>query len=111
MKSGKSRKQSGSKLNQENCISNFCICLFHLLVPRNVHVNMAEAKKKLKKMTIRESHRTFLRKIIAEARESLKSGESVNINKLKFFKSTLQDKSLELKSLDKGVFINTKFTI
>lgn len=108
MKSGKSRKQSGSKLNQENCISNFCICLFHLLVPRNVHVNMAEAKKK---MTIRESHRTFLRKIIAEARESLKSGESVNINKLKFFKSTLQDKSLELKSLDKGVFINTKFTI
>lgn len=64
---------------------------------------MAEAKKKLKKMTIRESHRTFLRKIIAEARESLKSGESVNVNKLKFFKSTLQDKTLELKSLDKGV--------
>jgi len=68
-----------------------------------MHINMAEAKKKLKMMTIRESDRTFLRKIIAEARESLKSGESVNVNKLKFFKSTLQDKSLELKSLDKGV--------
>lgn len=65
---------------------------------------MAEAKKKSKKkMTICESHRTFVRKIIAEARESLESGESVNVNKLKFFKSTLQDKSLELKSLDKGV--------
>ena len=64
---------------------------------------MAEAKKLKKKMTDRENHSTFVRKIIAEARESLESGESVNVNKLKFVKSTLQDKYSELKSLDKGV--------
>ena len=33
----------------------------------------------------------------------MESGESANVNKLKFFKSTLQDKSSELRSLDKGV--------
>ena len=65
---------------------------------------MAEAKKKLKKkITIRESHRTFARKIIAEARESLTSGESIDLKKLKFFKSTLEDKSSELKSLNEAV--------
>ena len=65
---------------------------------------MAEAKKKLKKkITIRESHRTFVRKIIAEARESLTSGESIDLKKLKFLKSTLEDKSSELKSLNEAV--------
>ncbi|XP_068735432.1 uncharacterized protein [Montipora capricornis] len=65
---------------------------------------MAEAKKKLKKkITIRESHRTFVRKIIAEARESLTSGESIDLKKLTFFKFTLEDKSSELKSLNEAV--------
>ena len=44
-----------------------------------MNVNMAEAKKKLKKETkIRESHRTFVRKIISEAKEALAGGESVD---------------------------------
>ena len=65
---------------------------------------MAEAKKKLKKkITIRERHRTFVRKIIDEARESLTSGESIDLKKLKFLKSTLEDKSSELKSLKEAV--------
>ena len=55
---------------------------------RNVNVNMAEAKKKLKKKTkIRESHRTFVRKIISEAKESLDGGESVDFKKLKLYSS------------------------
>ena len=66
-----------------------------------MNVSMAEAKKKLKKKTkIRESHRTFVRKIISEAKESLDGGESVDFKKLKSFKSTLQDKVLELKGMD-----------
>ena len=71
---------------------------------RNVNVNMAEAKKKLKKKTkIRESHRTFVRKIIYEAKNSLDGGESVDFKKLKSFKSTLEDKVLELKGMDQEV--------
>lgn len=50
-----------------------------------MNVNMTEAKKKLKKKTkIRESHRTFDRRIISEAKESLDGGESVDFKKLKF---------------------------
>ena len=64
---------------------------------KDVNVNMADAKKKLKKTKIRESHRTFIRKIISEAKESLDGGESVDFKKLKSFKSTLQDKVSELK--------------
>ena len=65
---------------------------------------MAEAKKKLKKKTkIRESHRTFVRKIISEVKESLDGGESVDFKKLKSFKTTLQDKVLELKGMDQEV--------
>ncbi|KAL9969544.1 hypothetical protein ACROYT_G021769 [Oculina patagonica] len=64
-------------------------------------LNMAEAKKKLKKKTkIRERHRTFVKKIITEARESIDSGESVDLKKLKSLKSTLLDKLSELKRLD-----------
>ena len=71
---------------------------------RNVNVNMVEAKKKLKKKTkIRESHRTFVRKILSEAKESLDGGESVDFKKLKSFKSTLQDKVSELKGMDQEV--------
>ena len=67
-------------------------------------VNMAEAKKKLKRKTkIRESNRTFVRKIISEAKESLDGGESVDFKKLKSFKSTLQDKVSELKGMDQEV--------
>lgn len=48
-----------------------------------MNVNIAEAKKKLKKKTkIRESHRTFDRRIISEAKESLDGGESVDFKKL-----------------------------
>ena len=70
---------------------------------RDVNVNMADAKKKLKKTKIRESHRTFVRKIISEAKESLDGGESVDFKKLKSFKSTLQDKVSELKGMDQEV--------
>ena len=63
---------------------------------------MAEAKKKLKKKTkIRESHRTFVRKIASEAKESFDGGESVDFKKLK--SSTLQDKVMELKGMDQEV--------
>lgn len=58
---------------------------------------MSEAKKKLKKkMKICESHRTFKRKILTEVRESIDSGESVNQEKFKSFKSiaSLQDKKI-----------------
>ena len=69
-----------------------------------MNVNMAEAKKKLKKKTkIRESHRTFVRKIISKAKNSLDGGESVDSKKLKSFKSTLQDKVSELKGMDQEV--------
>ena len=71
-----------------------------------MNVNMTEAKKKLKKKTkIRESHRTFDRRIISEAKESLDGGESVDFKKLESFKSrsTLQDKVLELKGMDQEV--------
>ena len=69
-----------------------------------MNVNMAEAKKKLKKKTkIRETHRTFDKRIITEAKESLDGGESVDFKKLKSFKSTLQDKVLELKGMDQEV--------
>ena len=65
---------------------------------------MANAKKKLKKKTkIRESHRTFVRKTISEVKESLDGGESVDFKKLKSFKTTLQDKVLELKGMDQEV--------
>ena len=43
-----------------------------------------------------------MRKIIAEARESLTSGESFYPKKLKFSKYTLEDKPSELKSLNEG---------
>ena len=56
-----------------------------------MNVNMAEAEKKLKKTTkIRESHRTFVRKIISEAKESLDGGESVDFKKLKSFKAWIK---------------------
>ena len=65
---------------------------------------MAEAKEILKKkMKIRKSHRTFVRKIISEAKESLDGGESVDFTKLKSLKSTLQGKVLELKGMDQEV--------
>ena len=65
---------------------------------------MDEAKKQLKKKTkICESHRSFVRKIISEAKESLDGGESVDFKKLKSFKSTLQDKVFELKGMDQEV--------
>ena len=55
-----------------------------------MNVNMTEAKKKLKKKTkIRESHRTFDRRIISEAKESLDGGESVDFKKLKAQSSKL----------------------
>lgn len=64
-----------------------------------MNVNMAEAQKKLKKKTkIRESHRTFDKRIISEAKESLDGGKSVD-----FRRSTLQDKVLELKGMDQEV--------
>jgi len=67
-------------------------------------LNMAEAKKKLKKKTkIRESHRTFDRRIISEAKESLDGGKSVDFKKLKSFKSAPQEKVLELKGMDQEV--------
>jgi len=53
-----------------------------------------------KKTKIRDSHRAFVRKIISEAKESLDGVGSVDFKKLKSFRSTLQDKVLELKGMD-----------
>ena len=69
-----------------------------------MNANMAEAKKKLTKTTkIRESHPTFVSKIISETKETLDGGESEDFKKLKSFKSTLQDKVLKLKGLNQEV--------
>ena len=65
---------------------------------------MSEAKKKLKKrMKICDSHRAFVRKAIAEAKESRNGGGPVDPKRLKSIKSTLKDKLQELKGLDEQV--------
>ena len=52
-----------------------------------MNVNIADVKKKSKKTKIRESHRTFVRKITSEARSPWMT----------------HDKGLELKSMDQEI--------
>ena len=53
---------------------------------------MSEAKKELKKrVKIRDSHRAFVRKTIAEAKKSIDGGGPVDPKRLKSIKSTLKE--------------------
>lgn len=64
---------------------------------------MAEKKKVKNLIKFRDSHRNFVRKTIAEAKELISGGNPIEVRKLKLLRTSLQTKCSELQVLDRGI--------
>ena len=61
---------------------------------------MAEKKKVKNLIKFRDSHRNFVRKTIAEAKDLISGGNPIEVRKLKLLRTSLQTKCSELQVLD-----------
>ena len=64
---------------------------------------MAEKKKVKNLIKFRDSHRNFVRKTIAEAKELTSGGNPIEVRKLKLLRTSLQTKCSELQVLDRDI--------
>ena len=64
---------------------------------------MAEKKKVKNLIKFRDSHRNFVRKTIAEAKELISGGNPIEVRKLKLLRTSLQTKCSELQVLDRDI--------
>ena len=64
---------------------------------------MAEKKKVKNLIKFRDSHRNFVRKTIAEAKDLISGGNPIEVRKLKLLRTSLQAKCSELQVLDRDI--------
>ncbi|XP_068738177.1 uncharacterized protein [Montipora capricornis] len=64
---------------------------------------MAEKKKVKNLIKFRDSHRNFVRKTIAEAKDLISGGNPIEVRKLKLLRTSLQTKCSELQVLDRDI--------
>ena len=64
---------------------------------------MAEKKKVKNLIKFRDSHRNFVRKTIAEAKDLIPGGNPIEVRKLKLLRTSLQAKCSELQVLDRDI--------
>ncbi|XP_068692506.1 uncharacterized protein [Montipora foliosa] len=64
---------------------------------------MAEKKKVKNLINFRDSHRNFVRKTIAEAKDLISGGNPIEVKKLKLLRTSLQTKCSELQVLDRDI--------
>ena len=76
-------------------------CLICLIARGNP--GMAEKKKVKNLIKFRDSHRNFVRKTIAEAKDLISGGNPIEVRKLKLLRTSLQTKCSELQVLDRDI--------
>ena len=64
---------------------------------------MAEKKKVKNLIKFRDSHRNFVRKTIAKAKDLISGGNPIEVRKLKLLRTSLQAKCSELQVLDRDI--------
>ena len=64
---------------------------------------MAEKKRVKNLIKFRDSHRNFVRKTIAEAKDLISGGNPIEVRKLKLLRTSLQAKCSELQVLDRDI--------
>ena len=76
-------------------------CLICLIARGNP--GMAEKRKVKNLIKFRDSHRNFVRKTIAEAKDLISGGNPIEVRKLKLLRTSLQTKCSELQVLDRDI--------
>ena len=84
--------------NQPGILVAYLICLIARGNP-----GMAEKKKVENLIKFRDSHRNFVRKTIAEAKDLISGGNPIEVRKLKLLRTSLQAKCSELQVLDRDI--------